>query len=592
MYHDSWRQGPWHAGQPGAWEGTGFLAGLDGVPPFAEGNFVEWIILPPVAGQSAGQAFSAWVRGNSTSTFPIAGSVQVRYSPTGGTSTGATTASLGDFTQLLDENSNGSLNQWEELQANIPGNGRIAIRWVGNLAFSFSGTSVNLLIDSLTISNDSATPPLPQPGETIHWTTALSPIHLISQQVVPAGGTLIIDAGVQVFFDFNTPTFGGPEIHVAGGALRLEGTATAPVLLRRGINTTRVPGVGVGSNLLETVGNSGTVYAVHVDSDVSIGAGQSALLTVRDRTFSRATPIDWFSDTDSQWQTPGVSAHQATLVLENCNFHNAIAEINDSLITVSGCDFDNSRLHVVRFPIAQTVAIDGNNFRNSNVVAPFELDGYDAHLGPNNVFTNNFAPISLRGGGLTPDSVVPAIGNEYNRIFFTGSANGEIVGPLHLPPMSVPYRQWAGITMGQQFDGRINYMPGTIVEMDPGTYVSSLGPARAEVRGTPEAPVQFLQAVPGERWITFQTSNNPPLIIRNAIFDGGEFGVGGVDTKFTVHDCAFTNNIEGVRSGDYCGANISKSRFSNNAIGIHAIWGGGQGAGAEGVFYEHGRFEQ
>ncbi|MEK6700700.1 MAG: hypothetical protein AABZ53_00410 [Planctomycetota bacterium] len=588
LSHNFWQQGPWHAGQPAAWEGTGYLTAGISVPPFGTRAYSQWMISPALAGQSAGQIISTHVRGF-TSGFPIAGSIQLRYSPSGGIATGSTTSSVGDFTVVLDTNSNGSLTAWDELQGLLPGNGRVAIRWSGTINGGFSGTALDFEVDEVSLDGDSNTPRVPQPGETVHWTTAMSPIHLVNQQVIPRDGTLIIDAGVAIDFDFNTPLFTGPEILVAGGTLRFEGTAGTPVVLRRGVNTTQVPSIGVGSNQLITVGNAGSITADHVDSDVSIGAGQSAILTIRDSAFSRQAPIDWFSDTDVLYQVPRVGARYATVVLENCSFHNAIAEFDDTIFKVSGCDFDNSRLNVVRFPIAQTATIDGNTFRNSPVVAPLELDGYDTRIGADNAFTNNFAAVSLRGGGLTPDSSIPATGNTSNRVYFTGSLQAlDIVGPMTLPPMSVPYRLWAGFTEGQQFDPRVRCLPGTTIEMDPGTYLSFQGGARFEVLGSPEAPVRFVQAVPGQPWLTFQTSNNPPLIIRNAVFDGGELAVGGVDTLFSLHDCTITNSGEGVRSGDYCGVNIGKTRFINNGIAAHAIWGGSQGPGAEGVVYEYG----
>lgn len=588
LAHNWWRQGPWHAGQPAPWEGTGYLTAGISVPPFGTRAYAQWIILPPIAGQAAGQILSAHVRGF-TSAFPIAGSVQLRYSPSGGTATGGTTTSVGDFTVVLDTNSNGSLTAWDELQGLVPGDGRMAIRWSGAIDGGFSGTSLDFCLDEVSLDPDANTPRVPQPGETVHWTTAMSPIHLVNQQVIPRDGTLVIDAGVEILFDFNTPLFTGSEILVAGGTLRFEGTAAAPVVLRRGVNTTQVPSIGVGSNLLATVGTAGSITASHVDSDISIGGGQSAILTIRDSSFHRAAPIDWNSDTDSLYQVPKVATRGTSVILDNCSFHNAIAEFADTVFRVTGCDFDNSRLNVIRFPIAQPAVIDGNTFRNSPVVAPLELDGYDVRLGAGNVFVNNFAPVSLRGAGLTPDSIVPATGNMHNRVFLTGALQAlDIVGPMTLPPMSVPYRLWAGMIEGEQYDPRVRCLPGTIVEMDPDTYLSFRGGARFEVLGTPEAPVQFVQASPGQPWLTFQTNSSPPLIVRNAIFDGGQLATGGVDTLFTLHDCLIRNSAEGVRSGDYCGVTLSKSRFIGNSIGTRSYWGEVQGPSAQGSLFEYG----
>ncbi len=595
LSHNWWEQAPRHSGHPAAWEGSGFLAAGISVPPFGTQAYVQWAILPPLSGQAAGQVLTGYIRGFTGTPGP--GSVEVRYSPTGGTGTGGTTSSVGDFTQILDTNSNGSMLAWEQFQAAVPGNGRIAFRWHGTISGGFSGTSLNFFLDDLVLVNDPNAPRMPQPGETVHWTPRMNPIRINTLQTVPRGGTLVIDAGVQIFFD--SIALGEPEggITAMGGVIRLEGTSAAPVLLRRGVNTSKVPGISVGAvgsfdsqgYYTGNAGTSGSLMAEYVDSDVSIVAGKSATLMVRNCFVHRDAEIDWFSMTDSQFQVPRVQTHFATALVQDCAFHNAIAQFGDSLFRIFGCDFDNSRLNVIRFPIAQTAVIEGNTFHDSPVVAPLELDGYDVHISSSNTFVNNFAAVSLRGAGLTPDSVVPATGNVENRVLFTGSSNAmDIVGPMTLPPMSMPYRLWAGMVEGQQFDSRVSCLAGTTIEMDPDTYLSFQGVARFEVLGTPEAPVRFIQSVPGQPWITFQTISNPPLIVRNGIFDGGIYGVGGGDTRFTVHDCVFSNNTEGVRSGDYGAAIISKSRFVNNGIGIHSIWGGGQGTFAEGVFWEYG----
>ena len=212
LIDEPWQQGPWFAGAPAPWQGSGYLRGSVPVPPFVAGNFVNWIVFPAIPGQIAGKVASLWLRGFVTGNFPLAGAVELRYSPSGGTATGATTSSLGDFTELLASNTNSVLNSWDHLQGDVPGAGRLAIRWSGAAPFSFSGTTFDLMVDDFTLTGDGVTPPLPQPGETVHWTPAMSPIHLTNQQVIPAGGTLVIDAGTEIWFDFNSQPFTGPEM--------------------------------------------------------------------------------------------------------------------------------------------------------------------------------------------------------------------------------------------------------------------------------------------------------------------------------------------------------------------------------------------
>ena len=583
---EPWQLGPWYSAAPTPWEGSGYLYGSLPVPPFVSGNYVHWIILPVIPGQTAGKVASLWVRGMPTGEFPLAGSVELRYSPTGGTATGTTTAAIGDFTELVASNTNSVFSAWDHIQGEVPGAGRLAIRWKGIAPFSFSGTSINLLVDDFTLTGDGATPPLPQPGETVHWTPAMSPIHLTNQQVIPAGGTLVIDAGVEIWFDFNSAPFTGAEMTALGGTIRFEGTAKNPVCLRRGVNTPNIPSISVGSGLLETVGTAAMIDANFVDSDISLGGGQSAFIRVRNSNFHRAQPIDWTSMTDAQWQTPTLGGGKATVEVRDCTLRNAIVELNDALAIVTGCTFDDAKLRVERFPMSQTHAITGNTFVNSPRTAPIEVDGYGYHVAQNAI-TGALAPMQLNGAGLTPDSALPAGGNLVNRIPFGGGSGSEIVGPVRLPPMSVPYLIRTQLTAGNQYDSKVTFEAGTAVEMGPNAGILFEGVARTEIRGTPEAPVRFVPEVAGQRWISVSTASNPPVTFRNAHLEGGRWAFGGVDTLYFVHDCELRGNEIGVQVGDFCGVVVSKTRFVDNGIGCFAPWAGASGID-QGRFFDYG----
>ncbi len=584
--HEPWTLGPWYAGAPVPWEGAGYLYGGVSVPPFVSGNFVKWIILPPIPGQQAGSVASLWARGFTTGTFPMLGSVELRYAPTQGISTGVTTASVGDFTEVVATNTNSIFSSWDHLQGKVPGSGRLAIRWSGFAPFSFSGTALNFLADDLTVTTTGVTPPLPQSGETVHWTVAMSPIHLTNQQVIPNAATLVIDAGVEIWFDFNSEMFTGPEIVAFGGTIRFEGTAKNPVRLRRGVNTPNLPSVGAGSGTLATVGTTAMIDANFVDSDISLGGGSSAFVRVRNSVFHRAEPIDWISMTDSQWQTPRIGGGKCTARIESCVFRNAIVELDDALSIVSGCTFDDALLRVERFPMSQSHAITGNTFVNSTRYTPLDLGGYDFHLAQNTI-EGNLWPLSLNGSGLTPDSVIPASGNTNNRVPFGGASGSEIVGPLHLPPMSVPYLIRSQLTAGDQYDPIVTFEAGSTIEMGPNSGILFEGVARTEIRGRPEAPVRFVPEISGQRWITVSTAASPPLTMRNAVFEGGRWAAGGVDTLYFVHDCEFRGNEIGVQVGDLCGAVISKSRFIDNGKGCFAPWAGASGID-QGMFFHYG----
>lgn len=578
LNHQPWKQGPWHAGQPTAFQGTGFLSGGISVPPFGPYDYAEWILLPAIPGMAAGQIVSFWVRGFVAS-FPSADHVELRYSPSGGTATGSTPAEVGDFTVALAGNSNSIFSTWDHVQVALPGAGRLAIRWHGSIWGDFSGTSLDCLIDDFTVTANGVTPPLPAPGQTVHWTTAMSPIHLTNQQVVPAGGTLVIDAGVQVHFDFTSETFVGAEIRSDGGAIILAGTQSNPVVLRRGVNTTEVPRIGVG--------NGGILEADWVDTDVKLTGYVNTRFVARNCNVHRSMPIDWASLTDALYQVPSIIIGKSTGSVIDCTFTNAICNIDDAIARVEGSTFTDSALIYNRFPIAQPAFIDGNVFTNSHDRAPLALDGYDFHLGPNNVITNNPYPVDLLGGGLTADSVVPASGNSSNRIRLYGSDDSEIKGPMTLPDLGVPYLVPQTITAGDQFDSQIRILPGATLEMGPQVGFLFEGVARIDVRGTPQAPVTFKRANPLQPWISFGIASDPPLIVRNGRFEGAQWAAGVVDALFFAQDCEFIGNGEGIRTGDLGGAFVSRCRFLDNAVGINVPWAGLSGIDL-GRFFDYG----
>jgi hypothetical protein len=565
LTHQPWKQGPWHAGQPAAKEGSGFLSGGISVPGFGPYDYAEWILLPPIPGLTTGQVVSFWVRGFVAS-FPSLNHVELRYSPTGGTATGTTPTSVGDFTIALAGNSNSVYSTWDHVQVAVPGSGRLAIRWHGSIFGDFFGTSLDCLIDDLTVTTNGITPPLPGPGQTVHWTTAMSPIHLTNQQVVPAGGTLVIDAGVQVYFDFTAEMFAGSEIRSDGGSILLAGTSANPVVLRRGVNTSETPRIGVG--------NGGTLEADWVDSDVKLLGNVNSRFVARNCSIHRATPIDWASLTDALYQVPSIAIGKSTGSVIDCTFTNALCSIDDAIARIEGNTLIDSSLIWNRFPIAQPAMIDGNVFTNSHVRAPLVLDGYDFHVGPNNVFTNNPYPIDLFGAGLTPDSVVPASGNDANKVRLYGSDDSEIKGPMTLPNLGVPYLVPSTITAGDQFDSLIRILPGATLEMGPQVGLLFEGVARIDVRGTPQAPVTFKRANPLQPWISFSIASDPPLIVRNGRFEGAQWAAGVVDALFFAQDCEFIGNGEGIRTGDLGAAIVSRCRFLDNAVGINVPWSG------------------
>lgn len=548
------------------------------IPAFADGSIASWMILPPEV-TGAGRELSLWVSGF-TSTTNFAGSVQLRYSPSGGTATGVGVADVGDFTVQLDGNLPGSFSAWDQLLGSLPGSGRAAVRWIGTYSGGFSGSSMNLLLDDARLVSGSVAPPLPQAGQTVHWTPALSPIHLTAQQYIPAGGTLIVDPGVLISIDFETSTFGGPEIW-CDGELILAGTQAQPVTVVAGAGLSRLPLVSSGQ-----VGGSLTLEHAHV----GVRVGGRAVRA--DHTqFSRPSPVNWSSSTDTQQYTPGVycgtySYVGATARLQNCTFVNAAAELMECFGVVEGCVFDDARLTLGRYFPTSDVLLRGNVFRNLTETAPLVVDGVNVAVESSNSFVNNRYPVQLSGGGLVPGSVVPVSGNLDNRVVMRGGSQ-VFLGRITVPRLAVPYYVPFGGDLDQRY-AEVTLLPGARLQLGGGAFLGALGGNQLRFRGEPGAPVRVEAADLLEPWITLRWgANATPQFLDHVHVSGGTYGVGAADTLVMVRNGEFTGNTEAVRAGEFGRVVLSKNHLHSNQIGFHAIVGG-QGTAATGVVLADG----
>ncbi|MCB9854233.1 MAG: choice-of-anchor J domain-containing protein [Phycisphaerales bacterium] len=135
--------------------GTGYMANVTGTPH----DKSNWAILPPVANQQPGDRLILYTISSSTSS-PFVDRLQVRYSPSGGTSTGSNINDVGNFTTLLLDISSmpnynsGPYDGWTRWEVVLPGSGRIALRQYGTTGGYFG-------IDAVGVNVDGVNPPPP-----------------------------------------------------------------------------------------------------------------------------------------------------------------------------------------------------------------------------------------------------------------------------------------------------------------------------------------------------------------------------------------------------------------------------------------------
>src|SRR5262245_44601179 len=203
--------------------------------------------------------------------FNVPPRLQVRYSPSRGTSTGASATDVGDFSELLLDVDPVPAPGWIQYHVTVPGNGRLALRFFGHAEPTNSHGNTWLELDTLSVGPPPTPPcnlpPVPRAGETVAWTKAKSPYRICQSLSIPAGGTVDVEPGVQVDFE------SGRQLIVAG---RLNIKAMAPP-------HAVVTAPGPGPALL-VVG--GAIDARFTDFQLPFQVGDGASLLVSDCTFA------------------------------------------------------------------------------------------------------------------------------------------------------------------------------------------------------------------------------------------------------------------------------------------------------------------
>src|SRR5262245_29767773 len=129
VFFDGYHGSDWPTPQAG----PGYL-GADGFMSSSSGPVSHWAILPVIPNQVAGDMVTLHVRRHGA----LPARLEVRYSPSGGTSTGSGPTAVGDFTQLLVSSDPIPTGGWLAYSAAVPGGGRIALRFAGQFQ-AFSG---------------------------------------------------------------------------------------------------------------------------------------------------------------------------------------------------------------------------------------------------------------------------------------------------------------------------------------------------------------------------------------------------------------------------------------------------------------------
>jgi len=553
----SWFEGFQGQGWPAPQSGAGYMAVSSSSTGYFGGTVSNWAILPAIPGQQAGDVLSFYLLdmgGSNVSTL------QVRYSPTGGTGTGSSATSVGDFTTLLLDVNPIPAGGWNLVQVTLPGDGRVALRYYIASACNFGCLGSYTGIDTLSVGAPPPPPcnqpPVPAAGQTVVWTAAGGPYQVCQNIAIPPTSTVMVEPGVQIHFDADRQL-------VVSGTLRLEGESAQHIGLH---------GAAIFPPILQIAG--GTLEADFTDFNGQVLVGSASNVLLRDSTFSDLGML----------RTESIPAVLPYVLVERCAFEgtyglelvDALSSVRDSVFTGTSLSvlrgyadltFPNTVVNglfsVIREESIQPFPIDGANVTGGDV-AGLSLQGGTYRIGSGVVLQNNAFPLRLLGG-LTRDSHVPRSGNAINAI---DVGNGGFTGRGRWPNFGLPYRL---TEPGSSLPGGdLTIDPGAVVEAaDPDAAMTFRNTRHGTLEGLPGAPIIF-RGLNGQPWkgLAFITNSSTGCRMEHCTVEHSDIGVLSRDNSLYVDNCVFTGNAIGANANTFGSIYFSKTRFTGNGTGV------------------------
>jgi len=545
----------WFAGgsllQP--FEGSGYLA-VDGNSTGSFGGDIsDWAILPAVPNQIAGDVLTFHVQRSFSHSTEV---LEVRYSPSGGTQTGSGFAGTGDFTGLLLElplTSSG----WQTVSVPLPGDGRVALRYVVENACLFGCSVPYVGFDLLSVGPAPGPgcnlPPLPQSGQTVHWTAAGGPWEICADVSIPPGGTVIVDPGASVAIDPSSTL-------TVSGVLLAQGTAAQPITFD-----------GWGSIFGAGFEVDGTAELDHALVRTQLHALAGGSILVRDSAFQgyglSSKPVlvgpghgTYLEVERSTVDGADLGVTDGTLVLSDVDLVDGGVSVLRGYLRVEDVSIDGSAIAITRERYTQPTWLDTISVTNSPVAA-LVLQGWNFHVGPNAVLQGNQRPADLIGG-LLPGSNIPATGNAQNHVAARLLVGSSIWGALDVPYVVSGVEDVGGSSLEIE--------AGTTVEMQPDAAMLLYGGAGIRARGTQHAPIVIQPHVPGTSWdrIKFQSTSGH-IHFEWTAFSGADVALQSDNSNVFVDASVFQGNQTGLWTNTFGLMTGRKLQMIGNAVGAH-----------------------
>ncbi|MCB9854218.1 MAG: choice-of-anchor J domain-containing protein [Phycisphaerales bacterium] len=531
--------------------------------PFIEGGALSnWAILPPIPNQQAGDVLSFFLYGTAPQWADQ--TIEVRYSPSGGIGTGSSHTDVGDFTTLLAEFATDP--SWRQVSVPLPGNGRLAIRQADPYACNFACAGVVAAVDSLAVASAPLEPcgiPLPQPGQTVTWGLADSPVNVCEQLTISPGGTVEIEPGVVLNVE------PGAQL-VVSGTLRAAGTQTEPIFINGENFSVINPPFDVAGGVLE-------MHFVEVRARIQSRNGGSVLAA--DCLIPSEGTIAAHPTQAQDPQSPDPQALKFRI--ERCQFTGGeLSAVSN--VHLTDTDFVGGRARIAGYVYVHNVSVDGIPLEIekdsgaqpalvdfvtavNNAVGPgLALSGANYEIGAHTSILGNHHPVEFTtlGAGLTPGSVLPVSGNTENVIRANGqrAGNGLIWASLGLPYIV------SGVA--NSTSGFLTIMPGVNVKYEPSSGAMFGRGTQIQMTGTAADPIR-LEAIDAQQgWAGIEFVQAAAQRIQNVVTSGSEFGIGIDEGNLTVIDSVFENNAIGGTANTFGRWTARNCRFKSNDFGL------------------------
>lgn len=537
-----------------AFDGSGYLTTSGLATNFFGGAVSSWAILPENNNQQAGDTFTVWVY--SGGAFSNSTYFDVRYAPIG-SDTGSDANDVGDFSQVLYSAELPVSDQgYQRVQVEIPGDGRIAMRFHAPFLQTFAGNGAIFSIDTVSVGSAGSDPcgiPLPNPGQMVVWDQASGPYVLCQDLLIPSGGRVEIEPGTVV--------------DCSGGKLSVEGELIADSGLGSPIRF--LGSQGFNAQIEFDSGGSGTFINTEIGARISVSEIDSSL-RISDSRLSNTeiTGVGGFASFDActfdNASVGNFSPLSGTIKLTNSSFINGGYASVAGILHLDQISIDGSMLNIAGETTAHPVLLDNISVTNNTSGPGIKMYGPNFLLGKNVTLSGNRYPLEMDflGAGLLPGSLLPTSGNTNNYVPVDHLAFAQ-------------QRQWADTGIPYVIDsfadnrsGSLTVEPGANLKFKPDAGSFIVGSATLVLQGTREEPILIESFNPNQPWFGLKWVDDFDAKMRHTIVDSGQIAVQSDGGVMDLVHTTVRNAQEGTASVTGGIVRLYGSQIIDNDVGM------------------------